>query len=194
MIEIDEELTCLSREYLPEWSDCSDILVIHERSSGDGEEMSSLVSCFDDPRATVHFEDAFGYFMENFGDEDEDDEDYDEDDEKGEELFDAIIMDALDPDDCKFPACYTFFIGIGLICMFLILLLFHQSGSLLTNYTTSEFLGKTGWCHTLFFIVIDLNCILLISHPSVSASTQFIESLYDGLTDSGVVRESTSAI
>ena len=51
MIEIDEELTCLSREYLPEWSDCSDILVIHERSSGDGEEMSSLVSCFDDPRS-----------------------------------------------------------------------------------------------------------------------------------------------
>ena len=54
-----------------------------------------MKSCFYDPRATVHFEDAFGYFLEHFGDDDDDGDGTAED----EELFDVIIMDMLDPDD-----------------------------------------------------------------------------------------------
>ena len=89
MIEIDEGMTNVSRQFLPEWSDCSEIL--------DG---STSQSCFDNERATIHFEDAFGFFLEEFGEDDSDDVDYDTNDDKDdEELFSAIIMDALDPDD-----------------------------------------------------------------------------------------------
>ena len=75
MIEIDEELVGMCREHLPEWSDCSDFIG------------SDATSCFDDSRANVSFQDAFGWFITNFG---------------GElplrDKFDVIIMDALDPD------------------------------------------------------------------------------------------------
>ena len=99
MIEIDEGLTNISREYIPEWSDCWDILDDEGRSSSDTVTAKSD-SCFDNPRATVHFQDAFAYFLDEFGEEDSDDdaEEYTED-EEDEELFDSIIMDALDPDD-----------------------------------------------------------------------------------------------
>jgi len=89
MIEIDEELTNVSRTYLPEWSDCSDV------AAGGGDERITA-SRFDDPKTTVRFEDAFGYFLRNFGG-DEDEVDGEEDNE--DELFDVIIMDTLDPDD-----------------------------------------------------------------------------------------------
>jgi len=75
MVEIDGELVAMCREHLPEWSDCTDLLG------------SDADSCFDDSRATVSFEDAFGWFIDNFGD-----------DKKQREQFDVIIMDALDPD------------------------------------------------------------------------------------------------
>ena len=75
MCEIDEELVDLCREYLPEWSDCSDI---------DG---SDADSCFDDSRANVVFEDAFKYFIDSFGEEG-----------NKQDKFDVIYMDALDPD------------------------------------------------------------------------------------------------
>ena len=99
MIEIDEGLTNISREYIPEWSDCWDILDDEGRSSSDTVTTKSD-SCFDNPRATVHFQDAFAYFLDEFGEEDSDDDakEYTED-EEDEELFDSIIMDALDPDD-----------------------------------------------------------------------------------------------
>ncbi|KAL9189904.1 hypothetical protein ACHAXT_009579 [Thalassiosira profunda] len=84
MIEIDGELANASRTYLPEWSDCSDMLG------------SDADSCFDDSRASVRYEDAFGYFLEHFGDDDDDEE---QDSADYEEPFDAIVMDALDPDD-----------------------------------------------------------------------------------------------
>ena len=86
MIEIDGELANISRTYLPEWSDCSDILG------------SEVTSCFDEPRATVHFADAFGFFLNEFGDSETDSSD-DTDDDDDEDLFDVIVMDALDPDD-----------------------------------------------------------------------------------------------
>ena len=78
---------------------CWDILDDEGRSSSDTVAAKSD-SCFDNPRATVHFQDAFAYFLDEFGEEDSDDdaEEYTED-EEDEELFDSIIMDALDPDD-----------------------------------------------------------------------------------------------
>ena len=75
MIEIDEELVGICREHLPEWSDCSDLVG------------SDANSCFDDSRANVSFQDAFGWFIDNFGGE-----------TNKREKFDVIIMDALDPD------------------------------------------------------------------------------------------------
>ena len=75
MIEIDGELVGMCREHLPEWSDCSDFIG------------SDANSCFDDSRANVSFQDAFGWFITNFGG-----------DSPLREKFDVIIMDALDPD------------------------------------------------------------------------------------------------
>jgi len=98
MIEIDELMVKTSIEYLPSWSDCSDIL-------------GCAQNCFDDERAEILFEDAFAWFLENGLDdldktvhddsgEDSDDNDNSEDEpETAKELFDVIIMDALDPQE-----------------------------------------------------------------------------------------------
>lgn len=83
MIEIDEDLVGICREYLPGMSDCSDI--------DDG---SSTKSCFDDSRVELIFEDANDWFIDNFGPDDDDD---DKEDYVDVEEFDVIIMDALDP-------------------------------------------------------------------------------------------------
>jgi spermidine synthase len=75
MIEIDEVMVNASRLFLPEWSDCSNI-------------QGSTSSCFDDKRAKLYFEDAFLWFKSRFAlDVARDSND----------LFDVIIMDALDP-------------------------------------------------------------------------------------------------
>jgi len=74
MVEIDGELVEMCREHLPEWSDCTDLV-------------GSEDSCFDDSRASVIFEDAFAWFIDNFGNG-----------ENNREKLDLIIMDALDPD------------------------------------------------------------------------------------------------
>lgn len=111
MIELDEELANLSRRYIPEWSDCSDILSESDEIDG-GDEM---LSCFDHPRTKMHYQDAFAFFLDEFGHDDTDDvgrcdgeenatfeeshsTDIQESDDS-EALFDVIIMDALDPDD-----------------------------------------------------------------------------------------------
>lgn len=88
MVEIDGELVDLCREHLTEWSNCTDV-------EGIGEE-----SCFDDPRARVVYGDAFGWFIDRFGN-DGGDGNSDSGDDKGtslEERVDVIVMDALDPD------------------------------------------------------------------------------------------------
>lgn len=76
ILEIDEELVKICAEYMPEWSDCTDI------------EGTDAKSCFEDSRARVIFVDAFRWMIDNFdsvaGGETED-------------KFDVIIMDALDP-------------------------------------------------------------------------------------------------
>ena len=77
MVEIDGELVEMCEEYLPEMSNCTDIIG------------SDADSCFDDSRANVIFEDAFQYFIDNFAEKVNSNE---------MERFDVIIMDALDPD------------------------------------------------------------------------------------------------
>ena len=76
MIEIDEGVVELSREYLKEWSDCSDIV-------------GSVNDCFEDRRAEVRYEDAMHYFMTGFP--------TDEAVNRSIDKFDVIVMDALDP-------------------------------------------------------------------------------------------------
>jgi spermidine synthase len=74
MIEIDELMVKVSKEFLPDWNDCSNLV-------------GSRANCFDDPRSQVFFEDAFKWFIDRFSDDGE---------LKGtEEPFDVIIMDAL---------------------------------------------------------------------------------------------------
>jgi len=70
MIEIDEVMVKASRDYLPEWNNCTDF---------------GAAWCVDDPRAEVYYEDALAWFMDR----------YPEDREPTERLMDVIIMDAL---------------------------------------------------------------------------------------------------
>lgn len=72
MVEIDEEMVNVSREYIPEWSDCSSLV-------------GSAISCYDDPRAELFPVDAIGWFMERFG----------ANKTIETEPYDVIIMDAL---------------------------------------------------------------------------------------------------
>jgi spermidine synthase len=71
MIEIDEEMVTESRENIPEWSDCSDL----EGSSS---------WCVDDPKTSMYYEDAHGWFMDRYTGERENSGD-----------LDIIILDAL---------------------------------------------------------------------------------------------------
>jgi len=84
MIEIDDEIVGLSKQFLPEWSDCSNI-------------EGSAKWCFDDKRADPRYEDAMAYFINNFYNAD-----------KKEEKYDVIIMDALDPNDGVEFATYLY--------------------------------------------------------------------------------------
>ena len=78
MIEIDEGVVELSKEYLPQWQDCSSI-AHHDQAAA---------WCFDDTRVTPKFEDAMAYFIDGYHTNDEE-----------EDKFSVIIMDALDPND-----------------------------------------------------------------------------------------------
>jgi spermidine synthase len=73
MVEIDEMMVQVSREFLPSWSDCSNVV-------------GSTPNCFDDPRVELHHMDAFKWFIENFSSNGT---------EAAVEPFDVIIMDAL---------------------------------------------------------------------------------------------------
>eukprot|EP00539_Tryblionella_compressa_P016361 CAMPEP_0178849840 /NCGR_PEP_ID=MMETSP0746-20121128/20175_1 /TAXON_ID=913974 /ORGANISM="Nitzschia punctata, Strain CCMP561" /LENGTH=749 /DNA_ID=CAMNT_0020515109 /DNA_START=81 /DNA_END=2330 /DNA_ORIENTATION=+ len=75
MIEIDEVMVNFSREFLSEWSNCSDLA-------------GRADSCFEDPRTTLYCEDAFRWFKDHFSKPLS---------QESGELFDVIIMDALDP-------------------------------------------------------------------------------------------------
>lgn len=79
MVEIDKEMVMTSKDHLPEWSDCSDII-------------GSAKWCGDDKRAEMHYEDALGWFIDRYS---ESGKLYHENHPK----LDVIIMDALDPQD-----------------------------------------------------------------------------------------------
>ena len=53
MIEIDEEMVKTSRQYLQEWSDCSDII-------------GSEKWCGDDSRSEIFYEDALAWFIDRY--------------------------------------------------------------------------------------------------------------------------------
>ena len=76
ILELDEGLVGICSIHMPEWSDCSDL------------EGSDDASCFGDSRAKMLYVDAFRWFVDTFGNGGGGD---------GEEKFDVIIMDALDP-------------------------------------------------------------------------------------------------
>lgn len=84
MVEIDQVMVEVSREYLPFSSDCSDLV-------------GSTENCFDEPRADVLYQDAIAWFADRTfyppGTKEK------EDDEVDVEQFDVIIVDALDPQD-----------------------------------------------------------------------------------------------
>jgi len=75
MIEIDEKMVDASRQYIPEWSDCSDL-------------EGSASWCVKDPRASVYYQDAFAWFVDQYASGDEETR-------KSAEQMDVIIMDAL---------------------------------------------------------------------------------------------------
>ena len=84
MIEIDDEIVGLSKDYLPGWSDCSNI-------------EGSAPWCFDDDRAEPRYEDAMAFFVNRFYKS-----------VSTDEQFDVIIMDALDPNDGVEFATYLY--------------------------------------------------------------------------------------
>ena len=74
MIDIDKMIVEISKEYLPGWNNCTNLV-------------GRTASCFEDEKATVYLEDAFKWFKDRFLDGAEL--------EGTEEKFDVIIMDAL---------------------------------------------------------------------------------------------------
>jgi len=83
MIEIDEGVVSLSKDYLPEWQDCSSIAHHKGRHAW----------CFNDTRADARFEDAMAYFTDNFSPK------KDDTDDDNESPYEVIVMDCLDPND-----------------------------------------------------------------------------------------------
>jgi len=77
MIEIDEIMINVAKEYLPYFHNCSTF--------------TNVESCFDDPRAELLLEDAREWFMTRYGPDSEPQSTY----------FDVIVIDALDPEEDK---------------------------------------------------------------------------------------------
>ena len=84
MVEIDQIMVETSREFLPSWSDCSDLV-------------GSSENCLDEPRADVIYKDAVAWFADRTfyppGTKENGDNSTDL------EQFDVVIVDALDPQD-----------------------------------------------------------------------------------------------
>jgi S-adenosylmethionine decarboxylase proenzyme len=73
MLEIDEAMVNVSKQYLPEWSDCSMIV-------------GSAPSCFDDPRAEVIYTNAVAWMINQFAEKDT---------VQSKDLYDVIIIDTM---------------------------------------------------------------------------------------------------
>ena len=72
MGDIDEQMVDVSRRYLPEWSDCTNLV-------------GSAKWCGDDLRAEVQYEDWLAYFTNR----------YESTKQIKDQLFGAIVIDAL---------------------------------------------------------------------------------------------------
>ncbi|KAL7577423.1 hypothetical protein ACA910_004710 [Epithemia clementina (nom. ined.)] len=97
MIEIDQEFVNLARKYLPEWNDCRDLTTMlqnQNKTAVDVKTKSEYVSCFEDPRAELYFDNALTWFIERFGSVEGEKKSASLTEEK---KFDVIIVDALDP-------------------------------------------------------------------------------------------------
>lgn len=81
MIEIDPDIVEISKTYLHEWNDCSNL-------------EGSTRYCMDDPRVEIHYQDALKWFIDRFGKRHDEDE-MDKDEDFNEDPFDVIILDAL---------------------------------------------------------------------------------------------------
>jgi S-adenosylmethionine decarboxylase proenzyme len=81
MIEIDEKMVQFSKEYIPDWNTCSDIV-------------GSAQWCGDDTRADMRYEDGLAWFHNRFSINRKTFSD-----EFKEDPFEIVIMDALDPQD-----------------------------------------------------------------------------------------------
>eukprot|EP00586_Coscinodiscus_wailesii_P023450 CAMPEP_0172519528 /NCGR_PEP_ID=MMETSP1066-20121228/291468_1 /TAXON_ID=671091 /ORGANISM="Coscinodiscus wailesii, Strain CCMP2513" /LENGTH=824 /DNA_ID=CAMNT_0013302133 /DNA_START=159 /DNA_END=2630 /DNA_ORIENTATION=- len=77
MIELDEMMVNIAKQYLPKMSNCSDIV-------------DSADSCFDDPRSQLLLEDARPYFIDRYGPSKV---------KESNGLFDVVVVDALDPEE-----------------------------------------------------------------------------------------------
>jgi len=87
MIEIDQQLVAICREFLPSFSDCSDL-------------KGRANNCFDDKRADVQFADGRQWFIDRFGTEDAAAATTNTNSNSNQDLLlDVIILDALDPED-----------------------------------------------------------------------------------------------
>lgn len=81
MIEIDEALVQIAREFLPGFSDCSDLI-------------GRADNCFDDDIVSMQYVDGREYFMDRFGNDE-----IRKPELTNSEKFDVVIVDALDPED-----------------------------------------------------------------------------------------------
>jgi spermidine synthase len=84
MVEIDEELVTIAREFLPDFSDCSDLV-------------GRAPCCFDDALVDMQYVDGREYFIDRFG-TGAAGQDATKKVEAAEK-FDVVIVDALDPED-----------------------------------------------------------------------------------------------
>lgn len=78
MIEIDRELVDISKQYLPSFSDCSDLV-------------GRAASCFDDEIAKMFYEDARQWFINRYGSSPTITPELN--------AMDVVLVDALDPED-----------------------------------------------------------------------------------------------
>jgi spermidine synthase len=77
MVEIDEQMIQVAREYLPFFNDCSDLV-------------NATANCFDDPRADVIVEDAQKWFLSRYATKES---------AEGQEKFEVVILDAMNPEE-----------------------------------------------------------------------------------------------
>jgi spermidine synthase len=186
MVEIDEVMVQTSSRYLPEWSDCSNLVGSSSSSS-----TTTTPSCLDDPRATFYFEDALAWFMDRFSVTNQK--------IQGELPFDVIIMDAL------YVTLYTCVLAaVHMMCTCGVL----ARLTFLVSHTHTHETKKIVFPHGRIVGLTHQNCVCFFLFRSTTTSSdpqvyenseggEFAEALYHGqdflqslsnaLTENGVL-------